>query len=192
LRFWKNAMRWLIRDPKDQPVQIELSKENYISGELVRIQVKAHDIGFAPIKDARVKVEVSGPDGTSDQMVETGNNGLAEVEVLAGRRGAWRVRASASKNGLIGEAASAFAVTNRDPELDEVEPDVAFLKALASGLGGQFVSAGSFEKPLINEAAGRLVRDRQETKLYSMPLLPMMMGLLLSLGWWLRRKNGYR
>ena len=67
----------------------------------------------------------------------TGPEGDLVLVVPASARGTHRVVVEA-KDGeeLVGEAQTVYAVTNRDPELDEVAPDHAFLEWLALRTGG--------------------------------------------------------
>lgn len=194
LRFWKNAMRWLIGDPEDQPVAVEANRENYQVGEEVRVTARVRSVSFAPIPDARVEVTVSGPDGTTTLPGVTGADGSVAVSLPAEARGAHRVKVVAKSAGgaPLGTASTAYAVTTRDPELEEVEPDGAFLRTLAARTGGRFVAPGERAEPLRAPDAGRRVRDRAETPLYAAPAVPLLFGLLVSASWWARRRSGYR
>jgi uncharacterized membrane protein len=194
LRFWKNAMRWLMGDPQDRPVTVELARENYQQGETVRIIVRTRDVAAGPLANSSVKATVEGPDGSRSLTASTREDGVAVLELSAGRRGAWRVRVEATDaaGNTLGEARSAWAVTNRDPELDEVEPDADFLQKLAERTSGLYVPPGAFQEPLRDPLSGRTVRDRKETPLGTAPLVPLLAGIFLSTSWWLRRKGGYR
>lgn len=194
LRFWKNAMRWLIGDPEDQPVVVEVGRENYEPGEEVAVVVRARDIGFAPLAGATVEVVVSGPGGSTTLPGTTGADGSLAVSLPAGERGAHRVKARvrAAGGSLLGEAETVYAVTTRDPELEEVEPDAAFLQRLAAATGGRYVGPGRWEEPLRDPESGRRVRDRRETPLATVPLVPLVAGLAASTAWWLRRRAGLR
>jgi hypothetical protein len=140
-----------------------------------------------------VTATIEGPDGRVVREAVVDPDGVATVEVPADTRGAHRVKVEARRGSeLLGAAQTVYAVTTRDPELDEVEPDVSFLTALASRYGGRFVPAGSFEEPLRDASAGRRVRDRKETPLYALPMIPAIFGLSAGLSWWLRRRGGLR
>jgi uncharacterized membrane protein len=193
LRFWKNALRWLIKDPEAQPVQVETTRENYRVADTVRVVVKVRDVGFEPLENALVVGEIHGPGDPVPFEAVTDAFGEALVEVPAGARGAYRVLVTGTSSGFtIGAAETVFAVTERDPELDEVAADARFLAALAEATDGRHYAAGDYGAPLRDESAGRRVLDRVETPLWRAPGLALLAGLLASISWILRRRSGFR
>jgi len=194
LRFWKNALRWLIGDPEDQPVVAEVGRDNYEPGQEAAITVRVRDIAFAPLPGALVEVAVSGPGGRTTLTGATAPDGALTVTVPTADRGAHRVRAVArgADGAVLGEAQTVFAVTSRDPELDEIEPDVAFLTSLAARAQGRLVPPGTWQEPLRDPEAGRRVRDRKVTPLWSMPLVPFLAIAAATLSWTIRRRSGLR
>ena len=193
LRFWKNAMRWLVRDPIGQPVQINTGRENYLIGDEVRLRIQVRDVGFEPVERAEVRVQIQGPDGQEQLEGVTGPEGELLLPLEAVTRGAFRVNAVAAKAGVtLGEAQSVFAITDRDPELDDVVPDAGFLLAIAEAHEGRFYGPGEAGPPLRDEDAGRWVDEREEHPIWAGAWLPLWAAMLLSASWWLRRKNGGR
>jgi uncharacterized membrane protein len=194
LRFWKNAIRWLVGDPGDQPVVVEIARESVQLGEEARVRVRARDTAFQPVPGAQVEVVLRGPGGDRTERVVADSDGVATVVVTGDQRGAWRVRATAVAPGgaPLGTASSAFTVTTRDPELDVVAPDSAFLRALAARAGGRYVGPGEVLVPLEDRDAGRVVRDRRETSLAAMPLVPALLLAATGGSWLLRRRRGLR
>ncbi len=193
LRFWKGAMRWLIGDAADAPVTVETVRENYAPGEQAAAMVRVRDVAYAGVAGVTVSVRVSGPEGEQDQSGVTDASGAARFDLPTALRGAHRVRVRAQgRSGLLGDAETVYGVTTRDPELDEVEPDPGFLAALAAGANGKFVPAGSFEPPLQDPAAGRLVHDRKVTPLGAHPAVGALLAISASLSWFLRRRAGLR
>jgi len=193
LRFWKNALRWLIQDPESQPVQVEATRENYRVGDTVRLVVQVRDVGFEPQEGAAVTGTVSGGGEPITFEATTDAFGEAIIELPTGERGSYRVRVQGSMSGFqVGSADTVFAVTERDPELDEVSADTRFLAALAAAVEGAHYTPDSYERPLSDDAAGRKVLDRVETPLWRAPGLLALAGLLLGLSWILRRRSGYR
>ncbi len=194
LRFWKNAMRWLVGDPGDQPVVIETSRENFRLGEEARVRVRARDASFSGVAGATVEVVLRGPEGDRSEVLTADAEGIATLVVPASSRGAWRVKATAKHpdGSVLGIASSAFAVTTRDPELDTLQPDEAFLRALASRAGGLYVGPGETLTPRVDADAGRTVTERRATPLGTAPIVPVVVLGALGASWWLRRRRGLR
>ncbi|MCB9762853.1 MAG: hypothetical protein H6739_23835 [Alphaproteobacteria bacterium] len=193
LRFWKNAFRWLVRDPEGERVQVSTGRENYLVGDTVRVVIQVRDVGFDAVEGAEVIGTITGPEGAQTFEGRTDVYGEAVVEVAADARGPWKVEAEArADDARLGVGETVFAVTARDPELDEVSPDEAFLARLAETIGGTHYTIDGYGDPLWDDSAGRRVDERVETPLWSAPLIPLLLGVLLSLSWWLRRRRGLR
>lgn len=193
LRFWKGAIRWLIGDPTTRRVRVDTSRENYAVGDDVRVVVHALDADFAPLPDADVQVAVRLDGETTALEGQTGPDGEAIFSISAERRGAFKVDAIVRQgNAEVGFDSTVFAVTNRDPELDEVVPDDAFLSWLAKRTGGRFYGAGERGNPLLDPEAGRTVMERRELALWRSPAMALWIGLFAGLAWIVRRRAGLR
>ncbi|TVQ89930.1 MAG: hypothetical protein EA397_13295 [Deltaproteobacteria bacterium] len=193
LRFWKNSFRWLIKDPSTNRVTVDTPRENYGMGDTVRLIVRARDTGFSPLARADVKVTVTGPAGKEELQGVTTADGEVALEIEATDRGAHRVRAEVSARGrLIGQDETVYAVTTRDPELDEVVPDAAFLRWLAGSVDGTYYGPGEVGTPLRDPNSGRTVWDRRETPLWRAPALILWIGLFGGIAWIVRRRAGMR
>ena len=193
LRFWKAAMRWLVKDPTAQRVSIEPERENVALGEPARLVVRVRDAAFSPVEGAEAAVDVVGDAGARSFTVLTNADGEAVIEVPSERRGAHRVRAVVGKGGTgLGEAHTVYAVTSRDPELEEVAPDPAFLQWLASRSDGVFHAAGTLGEVVRDAAADRTVWDRREVAVWRSPALMLWVALWAGLAWIVRRRAGLR
>ncbi len=205
LRFWKNAFRWLMADPSASRVTVDTPRENYAAGDSVRIVVRARTPGFAPLEGADVQAKVIGRGGAV-LSGQTGPDGEAVLEYQAVARGAHRVEVTvtnthgaASGQGEIsfdleevGRAETVFAVTTRDPELDEVAPDAEFLQWLAGATKGRYYEPGDFGPVVRDATAGRTVWDRRETAVWRAPLLGLWIAFFAGLAWIVRRRAGLR
>ena len=194
LRFWKNALRWLMKDSTTARVSVDTPRENYAVGEEVRIVVRARDAGFAPQPDAEVVVTVDNEGRVETLEGRTGPDGEVVLPVEVVRSGTHRVAVQVRRGErAVGEANTVFAVTTRDPELDEVSPDEAFLRRLAASVpAGRYHPPGELGPVLTDPDAGRVVRDRRETPLWRSPGLALWVGGLLGFAWWVRRRSGLR
>jgi uncharacterized membrane protein len=192
LRFWKNSLRWLVADPEDRRVVVSPARENVLLGDDARLVVRVRVTGYGPVAGATVRGVVPGPGG-GDQTFEvvTDAQGEASTTLHPERPGAYRVRASIGAS----EAESAetvFAVLSRDPELDDILPDGAFLQALATSYGGTYYAPGAWGKLVLDETAGRVVDERKDVDLAATPLVALLAGVLASGAWTLRRRAGAR
>ena len=193
LRFWKNAMRWLIADPSTARITVDTARENVSLGDEVRIVVGARGTDFGPLEGAHAVVTVTSGDQTIKLEGNTGADGSAILTFKPERRGAHRVEAKVTVGETtLGADATVFAVTNRDPELDEVAPDDGFLKWLAARGGGTFYGAGEHGPIARDESAGRTVWDRREVALWRSPGLIGLIVLLAGSAWIVRRRAGMR
>jgi uncharacterized membrane protein len=193
LRFWKGALRWLMRDDSTARVSIESSKENYALGEEVRMVVRARGADFSRLDGVSVDVEMTHRDGHQALHSTTLADGEAVFVVPATTQGAHRVTASV-RNGTqqVGSAETVFAVTSRDPELEDVAPDTEFLSWLASRHEGSLNLSGVYGDVAVDPDAGRTVHKREETSLGRIPALMGWVMVFSGLGWWTRRRSGLR
>jgi len=192
LRFWKNALRWLVADPDDRRVVVTPSRENVLLGDAVRLTVKVRDAGYGPVEDARVTGAVVAPSGRShDVELVTEASGEATMMFSPEERGAHRVQVSVGGR-AADRGETVFAVSNRDPELARIEPDETFLRTLAAVYAerGRFIAAGSRIDPLVDDAAVRTVPERREKPLSTAPLVGLLFGLFAGLAWFARRRSG--
>jgi uncharacterized membrane protein len=192
LRFWKNAIRWLVKDREGQRVKVETTHENYRVGEKVRVVARVRDVGFQALEGVPVRGEVTGPGSAMSFEGVTDANGEAIVELEASQRGAWTVALVAGEEGGLGRDGTRFAVTDRDPELEDIQPAEGFLSQLATTTGGLHYRPGDYGPPRLDPDAGRTVKEVRETPLWSSPLWALLAGLALSVSWWLRRRRGLR
>ncbi len=174
LRFWKNALRWLLRDPALSRVAVDTPRENYRLGEDVRVVARVRDPGFAPLAGARVVLRVSGP---SEPVVVDGVTG-PEGEVVfpwsPPSGGTWRLSAEADQDGRkVGTAETLVAVNERDPELDRLVAGDLMLR-WTELTTGRFMTPSAWREPLLDPAAGRIRLERTEERLEHNPWV----------GWW--------
>ena len=192
LRFWKNAIRWLVKDRDGQRVQVDTARENHRVGETIRIVSKVRDVGFEPMSEVEVVGQLSGAGDAIRFEGRTDTNGEFVVEVPAEARGAWHVEIEAGPGGDLGKDATSFAVTDRDPELEDLQPAEGFLAQLATRVDGVHYAPGAYGAPKVDPDSGRTIEERRDTPLWAAPIVPLLAGIALSLSWWLRRRRGLR
>jgi hypothetical protein len=200
-RFWKNSMRWLVRDPVGDPVSLSVAQENYLLGGEVGVSVRVRDVGFNAVEAAEVTVVVDVPTGgksiadgeANSRTLVTDPHGEVSTVFVPEDTGVYRLVATATKEGVVlGEATTVFAVTSRDPELEQVSPDRDFLLAMAAAGGGEYFAPLDFSEPPTDDSAGHWVDEPTSTPLWAGAWLPLIFGLFAGGAWWRRRVGGGR
>jgi uncharacterized membrane protein len=196
LRFWKNAMRWLLRDPALSRVTVDTPRENYRVGEEVRVVARVRDPGFLPQVGAHVRVLAQGPGEPFAAEGVTGPDGEVVFPWLPPRAGTWRLHLDAAarpdpggSEPEIGTADSLIAVTERDPELDQLRADDRMMR-WAQALGGTWALAADAGSPELDPGAGRVRLTRTETRLDRGPAVAWSFAGLVAAAVVLRRLTG--
>ena len=193
LRFWKNSMRWLMQDRDGQRVRVDATRDNLGIGEPVRLVARVRDVGFEAMEGIPVRGTLQGPGGMQSFEATTNAAGEAVIELETSGSGSFTVQVEAGKESqVVGRDSTSFAVSARDPELDEILPDSAFLQAFAALQQGRYYGPGELGAPLLDPEAGRVVDEQKQTPLWSAPILALLAGLGLGGSWLLRRRRGLR
>jgi len=196
LRFWKNALRWLIGDPDEQQIQVDTDRENYRLGEETIIQVKVAGADYGPVKNARVAVEVRLEETQSNLVTlkgKTTSEGNLTLRYKAERPGPYRIKAKVNAGHQVrGEAETVFTVSEQGPELEDLAGDGAFLAALASASGGVVLTEANVGQLELLSRRERALSQRTVIPLWDR-FPPYYLLLALVCGeWGLRRRWGVR
>ena len=192
LRFWKNALRWLVADPEDRRVVVSPSRENALVGEELRLTVSVRDAAYGPQTDAAVEGLLRAPDGTTTPIaLRTNAAGEATLTLTPTQQGAHRVEVRSGPRAAE-RAETVFAVSARDPELSEIVPDHAFLQTLAAVYGdrAQIATGRLPAGGLWDASARRRLPERAELRLGRAPGLAALVGVLLGAALFIRRRLG--
>jgi uncharacterized membrane protein len=199
--FWNSAIRWLIRDPALNLVDVELSEEVVAPNETLVGNVRVFGPDYAPLVDASLTLIVTRrplenlgeePVVFSEQFFRSNDRGTARFELGLPEPGAYSVRARMEdESGDILEDTEVFLVVRRSRELRDIEPRAELLEALSDATDGRHLTdpsrAGSlrFSEPRVEEVDRREVID-----LWSSPWFFALLGGLLAIEWSLRRRWG--
>ena len=192
LRFWNQALRWLVRDPGLAPLQVEPDAPAVEPGAPVGIEVTARRPDWGPASGERVSAELVDDDGRSVARGEAvaGEDGVARVELVPPGPGAYKIVA----RGKDGETATgAVAVRGAGPEDADAAPRPELLSALAEATGGAFSALPGGDLPDLRLADPEVVEIGRRK---SVPVwdrwwyLAALAGVLAG-EWILRRRWGY-
>ena len=198
LRFWKNAIRWVIADPEDRSIVVQPSQENLKLGEEMKLLVRSRNTGYQPLADTTVDMIIQFPSGGKTEMsVQTDQNGEGEVIFTPTEQGVYLVKAqkAVAGNGLATEMV--FAVSSRSAELLSLIPNISLMKGLEKGMqsldnGAHLIQSGEMLNPLLNESAVRRIPKRTSLEIGTAPIIFVILAFLGTLVIFFRRKWGGR
>lgn len=198
LRFWKNALRWLVGDPDEAQVQVDTDRENYRLGQRPVVTARVVGVDYAPLVGARVKMSLVPEAGGEVVSFEgaTGDAGAWTQALELAQVGPYRVKVDVVSAGgePVGAAETVFTINEEGPEMKELGGDRRFLQALTRVSGGRLIEPGEVvDGPLLVKARP----DSANTQRTVIPLwdkTPTYAGLfgLLCLEWLLRRRWGFK
>lgn len=142
MRFWRNAVRWLIRDPELNLIRVVLQKEEFLPGEEVHLKIEALGRDYKPMPGAQLEVEII--DGeTGEKVLEkslvSNPRGQGRFSYKNPPPGFYRVRVRAKTNeDELGEATTLFGVISTKDEFREPQVDETTLEKLAEASGGKY------------------------------------------------------
>jgi uncharacterized membrane protein len=192
LRFWNQALRWLVRDPGLAPLQVEPDAPAVEPGAPVGIGVTARRPDWGPASGERVTAELVDDDGRSVARGEAiaGEDGVARVEVVPPGPGAYKIVA----RGRDGETATgAVAVRGAGPEDADAAPRPELLSAVAEATGGAFSAIPGGDLPDLRLADAEVVEigRRKSVPVWDRWWYLMALAGALAAEWILRRRWGY-
>ena len=197
-RFWSNAIRWLIRDPALNPLQIRADRDRYRLGEGVTITARSLNESYQAIGGASLEIiieeisegvsnarEVSRYQGISSELGELSYVWRPEVE------GVYRVRAKSNLDHIDTEAIDLFVVAEELLELRDTNPRPDILKAMSTHSRGEVIASNKDWSTLDRkEAAVNRVNRREDVPLWATWWALCLALLFPSLEWALRRRWG--
>jgi len=188
-RLYNNLIRWLIRDPIMDAVQLESAKKRYGPGETVQLAAKVFDLH----PDAQVwlsLLEAGGQEAVERRSLVPDDRGqaLASFEGLA--PGAYLARLELGPGAKVEEA---FVVEGAAKELAQPQARPDIMEAIAQATGGlarSLAEADLDELRLSVPERYRLESSRTRPILHEAWVLALLMACWV-LEWFLRRRWGF-
>ena len=193
-RFWRNTIRWLIRDPELKYLRVIAHKDRVRLGTPVKVVIRAYNPDYSPAAAVKVDHEFARhPGGKGKQgAAVTDSQGEIQLELPVTERGAYRVRATAMLGGRRNSAQTLVLVDPAGPEEREPAARADVLRHVARVTGGTFferparLPALSFRDPRILQ-----VNWRKDVELWNRWWFLLLAVALLGAEWLLRRRHGY-
>lgn len=193
-RFWRNAVRWLIRDPELAYVKILLRDDRIELGQAAEITVRVTGPDYKPAKGVKVEYVVeplAKGKGLAGQR-RTDSAGEIHLSQRLAVPGAYRVRAWATITDRKAQATEILLVEASGVEQQQPESVSTMLEHLAAVSGGRFV--GQVERlPDLPFREPKVVRVNwtRDRELWNGWWGLAIAVLLLGLEWVARRRFGH-
>jgi uncharacterized membrane protein len=199
--FWRQLLRWMVSDTPGRVVASVPSQMLFDDGR-VQLSADVRDKDYLPAVDAQVQAHVTGPQGAAavvDLTPEPNNPGVFHGEWNAEKPGSYITEVTAMRANAkdaagpqeIGRDVLTFARMDGVAENFHTEQNRELLQQLAAQTGGRYWQPKDLPG-LANEIpyseAGITIREAKN--LWNMPIVFLLLLLLRSSEWLLRRKWG--
>jgi uncharacterized membrane protein len=192
--FWQQLLRWLVMDTPGRVVAAVPSQMLQDDGR-VQFSADVRDKNFLPAGDAHVEAHILGPGGSAAQIEMTPDPnapGTFRAEWTADQPGSYLTEVIATREKEeLGRDVLTFARMDGVAENFHTEQNRDLLEKLSAETGGRYWTPQDVSKlpsEISYSEAGITVRDAKE--LWNMPIVFLLLLMLPSTEWLLRRKWG--
>jgi uncharacterized membrane protein len=192
--FWQQLLRWLVTDTPDRVVASVPSQMLFDDGR-VQFSADVRDKNFLPAADAHVEAHILGPGGEAAQIElqpDPNTPGTFHSDWTADRPGSYLTEVIATRGkDELGRDVLTFARMDGVAENFHTEQNRELLEKLSQQTGGRYWKPEELSRlpsEISYSEAGITVRDTKE--LWNMPIVFLLLLLLPSSEWLLRRKWG--
>jgi hypothetical protein len=199
-KFWRQVIFWLSHKENegDNQVKLSLDRRRISVGQQVELTVTARDGKGAPITGLtyEAKVEREGLNSAPEPIenIYTQGEEARGSYAAKGQPGNYRATVIARKNGQeIGRDSARFLVYQDDREMENPSADLDLAKQIAQLTGGESVAhegLGKYLKGIDQSAYTEYVSPTEHKIWDNWPFL-LIFTALLTLEWWLRKRNGW-
>jgi len=192
--FWQQFLRWLVSDTPGR-VLSSVTSQMLFDDSHVRLSVDVRDKNYSPMGDAKVEAHILGPQGAAalaEMTPDPNTLGVFTADWTADNPGTYTVEVTAKQGDEdIGRDTLAFERIDGVAENFHTEQNRELLEKLSSQTGGRYWRPQELPR-LADEIpyseAGITVREPKD--LWNMPAIFLLILLLRSSEWLLRRKWG--
>jgi uncharacterized membrane protein len=193
-RFWRQILRWLtVNTPT--PVEILLERNQFSTGDDVKVRARVYDQGYGPDSDAIVWLKITDPDAAVQDLQMQADIAQAGDYVAAftvSKTGVYQMEASLS--GEVhqkGYASLSFLVADSLHELRDAAMNSELLAKIAQTGGGKFYNPRTADRLVKDLEAKRKVQTVNiQLDVWDIPIVFFLLLACFGLEWLQRRRKG--
>ncbi|MGQ3686281.1 MAG: glutamine amidotransferase [Candidatus Loosdrechtia sp.] len=197
IKFWQNAIKWLIKDPTLNPVRATVNKETFLPNEEIQGKIEVLGRNYQPLEGVQLDIEVTNEFSGKSIFVGneiTGSDGQFRFTLKHGLEGYFIVKAVARKeNEEIGQDYTVFNIAVKNKEFNDPSIRSDILAKMAEVSGGKYFhlptkNAGekiSIENPSVTKLVGK-----RQISLWDNWYAFTVILTIVSFEWWIRKRSG--
>jgi hypothetical protein len=200
-RFWGQILRWGLGErlrAGQEHFRVGTDRLVYGPEDAISVMARVLDENFAGVTDAELEAVLKTAEGreiTRTRLLPRAeSHGFYEAALPPqGRAGACSLEVVRLDSVARERAETSLLVTasRRPIEMGNVRPAKETLEALAKGTGGKVVAPDALASLVELFGEGRrTVQERREYALWNNPFVLLLLAVLLTLEWLLRKKGG--
>lgn len=200
-RIWpqllENMVQWLTAPENDQRVRVTPTASTFDGSESVMITGQVYDESLRPVSDAELTLDLVADDLREyPYTLQNEGGGRYSLTLESLPEGVYEYRAQAMRLGeSLGSDQGSFSVATLGLEYRQMNTDAALLRQIALRSGGRYFTPATLaDLPdmLASDSvfAPMITSDTTERELWRWPAMAMLILVLLSAEWILRKRNG--
>ena len=195
--LFENLVQWLLAPEDNRRVRIRPLQQSFAGTEPIRFGGRVFDESLQAVDGASVVIDVTAPDGSQHPYTLAGlGNGRYSADIGTLPEGAYTYEARAIRlESLLGTDTGGFTVGPPVLEHAETRANLPLLRQIAHRSGGQYLTVHQMDelKHLLeadSTFAPRSVAHTSERALWQWPLPLIVILMLITLEWVLRKRIG--
>lgn len=191
----QNLVRWLVAREDRRPVRVRPDAPLFDVAERVRFSGQVYDEALAPVSDAELRLTITTPDGSALPFpMQPLGAGRYALDAGSLPEGDYSFEATATRGEIaLGTDQGQFAVGALALELRDLTADPALMRELARRSGGEHLfpdAVPTLPARLADDLTARSVRSERTTELRRFAGFLLVIVLLLTAEWVLRKRFG--
>jgi hypothetical protein len=194
--FILNCVKWLHSTDEQKQVSIRTSKKSYSQGEQIEFAARVLDESLNPVSDAEVNVKINSDKNSYEIEFQNVGKGLYEGFLRSNETGDFSFKGEAIQSKVfVGSDEGNFNIGELEIELVDPVMNYNLLNLIAKETGGKYYSSDDYSN-LIDDLSNKIQTAKSEkvitseVSLWSDEWLLVIVILLFSLEWFLRKQSG--
>lgn len=195
--LFTNTLQWITTREDDRPVRVTPLEDLFSGESSILFSGQVYDESLNPVDGASLEVTVIASDGIEyPYTMKPIGNGNYILDAGALPEGTYTYRSVATRNGIdLGTDEGTFAVGSLTLEFNETQANGVLMRSIAQRSGGVFFnieSISDLSSHLQQSETFRSVffEERIETELWQRYLFLVVIIILLSIEWFIRKRSG--